>query len=273
MLDWHRSHSAQFPRQKIYLSSLSQLMQRKVVMQPQAEVSSKIFPQRNFAKKLSLNHQRIRSNIQLRSHKFDLHWSSKKTKDMAVENNRVPSQHSKRLKKDNEEAMKLQFRSTQLTPNTMLVPTTARPLTQSAHSSNFPERRSYRQDEVEDRPDSPHKNFLRKGSNLQKQIVVNLLRNKLVKQRELNEKREYSNHQIIKMIQVFKGVTITQTKMKKDLISEHAHFSQPRKKVDPMKDIRGWQNEMHSDHEEQVPQGMNQFELNQPQMQNISELQ
>ena len=34
MLDWHRSYSAEFPRQKIYLSSLSQLMERKVVVQP-----------------------------------------------------------------------------------------------------------------------------------------------------------------------------------------------------------------------------------------------
>ena len=77
-------------------------MERKVVVQPEAEANSRLFPQRGFAKKLSLNHQRIRSNIQLRSHKFDLHWSSKKTKDMVVENNRVPTaQTSRKHKKNN----------------------------------------------------------------------------------------------------------------------------------------------------------------------------
>ena len=45
----------------------------------------------------------MRSNIQLRSTKFDLHWTSKKAKDMAVENNRAPtSQSCKRLKRDQE---------------------------------------------------------------------------------------------------------------------------------------------------------------------------
>ena len=62
-------------------------------------MSSKIFPQRNFAKKLSLNHQRIRSNVQLRSQKFDLHWTSKKAKDMAVENNRVSTNQTSRKQK------------------------------------------------------------------------------------------------------------------------------------------------------------------------------
>lgn len=35
MLDWHRNKSVEVPRQKIYLSSLSQLMDRKVVIQPE----------------------------------------------------------------------------------------------------------------------------------------------------------------------------------------------------------------------------------------------
>lgn len=34
MQEWHRSNSAEFPRQKIYLTSLSQLMERKLVLQP-----------------------------------------------------------------------------------------------------------------------------------------------------------------------------------------------------------------------------------------------
>lgn len=49
------------------------------------------------------------------------------------------------------------------------------------------------------------------------------------------------------MIQVFKGVTINDTKVKKDLISQNGSSvsSHPRKKVDHLRDIRGWQNEMH----------------------------
>lgn len=55
------------------------------------------------------------------------------------------------------------------------------------------------------------RSFLKKGSNIQKQIVVNLLRNKLLREREVREKREYSNSEIIRMIQVFKGVALEQT--------------------------------------------------------------
>jgi len=33
------------------------------------------------------------------------------------------------------------------------------------------------------------RSFLKKGSNIQKQIVVNLLRNKLLREREVREKR------------------------------------------------------------------------------------
>lgn len=56
------------------------------------EVANKLFPHRNFAKKLSISHQRVRSSLQLRSQKFDLHWTPKQAKHMVVENIR-PSQH------------------------------------------------------------------------------------------------------------------------------------------------------------------------------------
>lgn len=91
MLDWHRSNSAEFPRQKIYLTSLSQLMERKLVLQPEIEVNNKLFPQRSFAKKLSVTHQRLKNNLQLRSRKFDLNLNSKKVKDLVVENQRAPT--------------------------------------------------------------------------------------------------------------------------------------------------------------------------------------
>ena len=62
---------------------------------------------------------------------------------MVVENNRVPtSEPSKRPRRQKEDLIQMDFRSTQLTPTTMLMPTAARPLTQSAHSVQFPERRS-----------------------------------------------------------------------------------------------------------------------------------
>jgi len=51
-------------------------------MQPEIEVSSKLFPKRDFAKKLSISHQRIKSSVQLRSQRFDLRWTQKKSKDM-----------------------------------------------------------------------------------------------------------------------------------------------------------------------------------------------
>jgi len=34
-MDWHRSNSLEFPRQKIYLTSLNQLIDRKIVVQPE----------------------------------------------------------------------------------------------------------------------------------------------------------------------------------------------------------------------------------------------
>lgn len=91
MQDWHRSNSAEFPRQKIYLTSLSQLMERKLVLQPEIEANNKLFPQRSFAKKLSLTHQRLKNNHQLRSRKFDLNINSKKVKDLIIENQRSPT--------------------------------------------------------------------------------------------------------------------------------------------------------------------------------------
>lgn len=93
MFQWQRSNSAEFPRQKIYMTSLSQLMERKLTVQPEIEVSNKLFPTRNFAKKLSVSHQRIRSNMQLRTRKFDLHLNSKKAKDLIVENQRSPTSY------------------------------------------------------------------------------------------------------------------------------------------------------------------------------------
>lgn len=46
-----------------------------------------MFPQRAFAKKLSLSHQRTKSNIQIRTKKFDLQFSPKKSKALEVTNN------------------------------------------------------------------------------------------------------------------------------------------------------------------------------------------
>lgn len=89
---------------------------------------------------------------------------------------------------------------------------------------------------------------MRKGSSLQKQIVVNLLRSKLLKEREQHEKKEYSNTEIIQMIQVFKGVTLTDTKFKKGLIAVESP-SATRKKTD-MKEIKGWELEATEEHEE-----------------------
>lgn len=78
MLTSNRAQSVEFPRPKIYLSHLNQLIDKRVVVQPEVEVNNKLFPQRNFARKLATSHQRIKSSIQLRSQKYDLHWKNRK---------------------------------------------------------------------------------------------------------------------------------------------------------------------------------------------------
>lgn len=88
MLPPARARSVEFPRQKIYLSNLNQLMDKKVILQPEIEVNNKLFPQRDFARRLSTSHQRTKSSIQLRSQRFDLHWTSKRAKNMLIENSK-----------------------------------------------------------------------------------------------------------------------------------------------------------------------------------------
>lgn len=46
------------------------------------------------------------------------------------------------------------------------------------------------------------------------------MRHKLLREREFREKKEYSNNEIIKMIQVFKGVAIEETTKKGFLASD-----------------------------------------------------
>ena len=72
-----RSHSMQFPRPKIYLSHLNQLIDKRVAVQPEIEINNKLFPQRDFARRLSTSHQRTKSSIQLRAQKFDVHWNKR----------------------------------------------------------------------------------------------------------------------------------------------------------------------------------------------------
>jgi hypothetical protein len=97
------------------------------------------------------------------------------------------------------------------------------------------------------RCESPQRNFLRKGSNLQKQIVINLLRSKLMRERELNERKEYSNQEIIKMIQVFKGVTLAEGqggRGRKGVVDEGEERERVRQEgMEHMKDIKGWEQE------------------------------
>jgi len=93
MLEWRRSNSSDLPRHKIYLTSLNQLIDRKIVVQPEVETNNRIFPQRTFAKKLAMTHQRAKSSVQIRSRKFDLNWNSKNGKNMVVESNRFGTSH------------------------------------------------------------------------------------------------------------------------------------------------------------------------------------
>lgn len=242
MSEWYRSNSVEFPRHKVYLTSLSQLIDRKVIVQPQAEISKKLFPQRDFAKKLAITHQRTKSSVQLRSRKFDLHWSSKKVKDMVVENNRSPTRSYNKVEIQQQP---YQFRSTQMMGSSKKNDCREDPILKigNTYSTTFPEKYSPESQSNELRLDSPQKNFLRKGSNLQKQIVINLLRSKLIKERQLNEKKQYSNQEILKMIQVFKGVALAEGKMKKGIVSEDSERKsiRIRKRTEKQKELNGWQ--------------------------------
>jgi hypothetical protein len=86
MLPPARTKSVEFPRPKIYLSHLNQLIDKKIIVQPEVETHNKLFPQRDFAKRLATSHQRTKSSIQLRSQRFDLHWTTKWAKNMLIEN-------------------------------------------------------------------------------------------------------------------------------------------------------------------------------------------
>jgi hypothetical protein len=82
-----RAQTVDYPRKKIYLSNLNQLIDKKT-NQPEVEVASKLFPQRDFARKLSVSHQRTRSSIQLKAERFNLKWSPKKNSALIVESKR-----------------------------------------------------------------------------------------------------------------------------------------------------------------------------------------
>ena len=146
-------------------------------MQPEIEVTNKLFPQRDFARRLATSHQRTKSSIQLRSQRLDLRWTSKRAKNMLVENGKQPV-----LIQSSQVKMEFpQTRSTILPKNgtpqfkdegiKLYSTYTALSLNSSPESSPPPEK-----------PMSPQKNFLRRGSNIQKQIVINLLRNKLLRE-------------------------------------------------------------------------------------------
>lgn len=83
-----RAQTVDYPRKKIYLSNLNQLIDRKT-NQPEVEVASKLFPQRDFARKLSVSHQRTRSSIQFKAQRFDLKWTPKKSNGLMVESRRT----------------------------------------------------------------------------------------------------------------------------------------------------------------------------------------
>lgn len=157
----------------MYLSHLHHLIDRKVVLQPEIEVANKLFPHRDFARKLSTSHQRIKSSIQLRAQRFDLHWTTRKkllpSSKHPLSSDKPPTFRSTQVK--------LQLPRTQSTqlPPSPLKDEAKLYSTCSAFCISSP------QSSPPSQPVSPQKNFLRRGSNIQKQIVVNLLRNKLLR--------------------------------------------------------------------------------------------
>lgn len=245
MLPPARTRSVQFPRPKIYLSHLNQLIDRKVVVQPEIQVTNKLFPQRDFAKRLATSHQRTKSSIQLRSQRFDLHWTTKRAKNMLVQNSKQPVLvQSSQMKLEMPQAKSSIFHrndSTHFKDEGIKFYST---YTGMSHTSS----QSPQGNPASSQPVSPQKNFLRRGSNIQKQIVINLLRNKLMREREVCERKEYSNNEIIKMIQVFKGVALDQYTKKALAGNQIKEINQNRKK-DVHRELRGWDHDHLNDYE------------------------
>ena len=63
MTDLQRSKSVVLSKPKVYIASLSQMIEKdRVNIQPEVELNNHLFPCRNFAKKLGLYQQRVRNS-------------------------------------------------------------------------------------------------------------------------------------------------------------------------------------------------------------------
>ena len=110
MLDWHRPTSFELPRHKIYLTSLNQLIDRKIVVQPEVQTNNRIFSQCALPKKITMNLQRAKSRAQIRPRKSDMHWNSKNVRIMAVESSRFgTSLQSKRWNHQQNEKQRVTY--------------------------------------------------------------------------------------------------------------------------------------------------------------------
>jgi hypothetical protein len=97
MLDWQLPRSFELPRHKIYLTSLNQLIERKIVIGPEVETTHRIFPKCAVNKKLPVSCLRTKSSAQMRAAKVDVQCSETNGINMVVESGRsVTSYQSKR---------------------------------------------------------------------------------------------------------------------------------------------------------------------------------
>ena len=176
-----RCSSVQLPRPKYYLDHLGCLIDFPPLQQPETEVNKKLFPNQSYSKKLSISHQRSKSITQLRNRKFDLQFSPKK----------VPTGRSPTKQPFVEhEARRTLFRGSVGEGHQFQIVNGCVGTDESRHynmtlSQPLPSKiRSQELQRGGEEVGRGQKKFLRKGSNIQKQIVVNLLRNKLIKERE-----------------------------------------------------------------------------------------
>lgn len=71
--------------------------------------------------------------------------------------------------------------------------------------------------------------------------MINLLRNKLLKEQEDKERKEYSNNEIMKMIQVFKGVG-AEGQSRRTVLDEIGRTSSlQRMRQEQLREIKGWE--------------------------------
>lgn len=166
-----RSISGGAAREKVYIRHLSSLIGSRI-LQPEVEVSKKMFP----IDRIVQGKSRAKSNAVMRNQRIQLSpLQSQKKKQLSNPSRDMP--RSVILQHDNKRTQFHSAKSLQVMPNNHQPKgQTMKFYTNSAPFQPYNSTTSLQQNS---QPTSPRRNYLRRGSNIQKQIVINLLRSKV----------------------------------------------------------------------------------------------